>query len=137
MTDRQLFSALYPVVAVDDPQATATAFQRLFGLERVFETGWYVHLKSVHDDRQIGFVRFDHDSVPGNYRIPVRGTFVTIDAADVAGIWRDLKGQLDVVVPLTDEAWGQRHFICRLPGDVLVDVVQLIAPEAATEQSDP
>lgn len=119
-------SALYPVVAVDRPAATAAAFRALFPLEPVFETDWYVHLKSPDDRLQIGFVRFDHDSVPAAARASVRGAFVTLDADDVAALWEAVKADLEVVVPLTDEPWGQRHFIGRLPGDVLVDVVQLL-----------
>lgn len=121
-------TGLYPVVGVEKPHETAAAFHRLFGLEPVFETDWYVHLKKPNSDLQIGVVRFDHPSVPPLARRSVDGiaTFVTIDATDVAAVWSDLQLQLDVVVPLTDEAWGQRHFIGRLPGGVMVDVVQLL-----------
>ena len=120
-------SALYPVVAVDQPAATAAAFRRLFRLEPVFEADWYVHLKSPDGRLQIGFVRFDHESVPASEQAPVQGTFITLDADDVAALWEDVKTDLDVVLPLTDESWGQRHFIGRLPGGVLVDIVQLLS----------
>ena len=119
-------TALYPVVAVEEPAATAAAFRRIVPLDAVFEADWYVHLKHPDSDRQIGFVRFDHDSVPLADRVPVRGAFVTLDADDVAALWEAMSADLDVVLPLTDEAWGQRHFIARLPGGVLVDVVQFL-----------
>lgn len=119
-------TALYPVVAVDQPTITATEFRRLFPLETVFETDWYVHLKSPDGRLQIGFVRFDHESVPAADRNRVQGTFVTLDADDVAALWEEVKADLVVVLPLTDESWGQRHFIARLPGGVLVDIVQLL-----------
>ena len=123
------FSALYPVVAVDWPKTTAAAFQSLFPLEPVFETDWYVHLKSADGRLQIGFVRFDHESVPAAERAAVQGAFVTLDADDVAALWEKVKTDLEVVLPLTDEAWGQRHFIGRLPGGVLVDIVQLLSQD--------
>ncbi len=119
-------TALYPVIAVGQPAVTASEFRRVFRLETVFETDWYVHLKGRDAELQIGFVRFDHESVPATHQSKVRGTFVTLDADDVAALWEDVKGDLEIVVPLTDESWGQRHFIAQLPGDVLVDVVQLL-----------
>ncbi len=120
------FSALYPVVAVENPKASAAALRDLASLEPVFEEDWYVHLADTSSGRQVGFVRFDHESVPQTDQKPAGGLFVTMDADDVAAVWADKKDTLDVVHPLTDEAWGQRHFICRIPGGVLVDVVQML-----------
>lgn len=133
MNKSRAITALYPVVGVENPQATATAMQDLFGLQPVFEADWYVHLRNGETEMQVGFVRFDHVSVPDNDRRPVTGTssFITMDAADVAGLWHDLQPRLqDVILPLKDEPWGQRHFICRLPGGVMVDVVQLLSADA-------
>ena len=34
----------------------------------------------------------------------------------------------EIVYPLRDEVWGQRHFMAKDPNGLLVDVVQLIPP---------
>jgi hypothetical protein len=39
-----------------------------------------------------------------------------------------------VLLPLRDEAWGQRHFIAEAPGGLLLDVIEEIAPTAEYEQ---
>lgn len=124
------FTALYPVVGVESPAITGKAFQKHFGLNPVFETGWYVHLKAPEGGLQIGLVRYDHASVPERARRPVADAscFVTIDADDVRAVWRQKDEELEIIQELTDEEWGQRHFICRLPGGVMVDVVQLLSP---------
>jgi hypothetical protein len=130
MNKSRTVTALYPVLGVENPQETAAAMQGLFGLQPVFEADWYVHLRDGDTEVQVGFVRFDHVSVPDNDRRPVSGTsnFITMDAPDVAALWHELKPRLqDVIVPLQDEPWGQRHFICRLPGGVMVDVVQQLS----------
>jgi hypothetical protein len=134
MSKPNRLTALYPVMGVAVPAETAAAFQRHFGLNPVFATDWYVHLKSAGGEMQLGLVRHDHVSVPADVRRSIAGTaaFVTVDADDVAAVWADLRSQVDIVVPLADETWGQRHFICRLPGEVLVDVVQLIAANDLT-----
>lgn len=124
-------TAAYPVIGVAVPRATAATMAGLFDFEPVFEADWYVHLRRGTNGCQLGFVRFDHDSVPAAMRRDVEGAaaFVTLDADDVAEVWRVLERRLDVVLRLTDEPWGQRHFICRLPGGVMVDVVQML-PDA-------
>ena len=129
MTDQALaFSALYPVVGVESPIETSTAIQKHFGLMPVFETTWYVHLKAPKGEVQIGLVRFDHESVPKGARESVSGRacFITIDAGDVREIWEARDPELEILQALTDEAWGQRHFICQLPGGLMVDVVQML-----------
>ncbi len=120
------FTALYPVVAVENPAESGAAMRELGGLEPVFEEDWYVHLVDGATGRQVGFVRYDHVSVPKADQTPATGLFITMDAEDVAAVWEEKKNQIDVVHPLTDEVWGQRHFICRIPGGVLVDVVQML-----------
>lgn len=122
-------TALYPVIAVEQPVTTAAEFRRLFGLETVFETDWYVHLKNHNSVLQIGFVQSDHESIPTEHKLNVCGTFVTIDAIDVAVLWEQMKDDLKIIVPLTDESWGQRHFIAEISGGVLVDIVQLLPQE--------
>lgn len=123
-----VFSALYPVVGVDSPAETSNAMQKHFGLTPVFETDWYVHLKAPAGPMQIGLVRFDHESVPEGARRSVSGgaCFVIIDAADVRAVWLARDPELEILQTLTDEAWGQRHFICRLPGGLMVDVVHML-----------
>ncbi len=117
-----VFSNIYPVLCVKDPAQAAAAFQKAFGLQPVFEENWYVHLKS--GNLQIGFLSDKHDSIPKSMGVKSEGNFVTIDSDDVNGAWVKLKDQFEVLVPIKDEQWGQRHFICRLCEGVVVDVVQ-------------
>jgi len=119
-------TALYPVLAVDNPSRAADEFQQLMPLETVFKTDWYHHLKSADESMQLGFVRHDHDSVPPDQKKAVQGVFITIESEDTTADWDRLKDKFDTVVPLTDEDWGQRHFIIRLSSGLLVDIVELI-----------
>lgn len=119
-------TALYPVVAVDSSSNAAAEFQRLLPLETVFQTDWYQHLKSADGALQLGFVRHDHDSVPPDQRTAAQGVFITVDSADTAADWDRLKDEFDIAVPLTDENWGQRHFIVRLSSGLMVDFVELL-----------
>ena len=119
-------TALYPVMAVENPSEAAAEFRRLLPFEAVFQTDWYQHLKSADGALQLGFVRHDHDSVPPDQRKVAQGIFITVDSADTTADWDRLKDKVDIAVPLTDEAWGQRHFIVRLSSGVMVDFVELL-----------
>ncbi|AKF07572.1 VOC family protein [Sandaracinus amylolyticus] len=124
---------LYPVIASRDVAASATFFASLLDLRRTFENDWYASLAS-HDEPtlQLGFVAFDHASIPEPARgaLP-SGFFVTVEVPDVDAIHaRALDMRLPMLVPLRDEPWGQRHFITRGPDDVLIDVVTVIPPSA-------
>ena len=119
-------SALYPVMAVENPSKAATEFQRLLPLETVFQTDWYQHLRSADGALQLGFIQHDHESVPADQRKAARGIFITVDSADTTADWDRLKDEFDIAVPLTDENWGQRHFIVRLSSGLMVDFVELL-----------
>jgi hypothetical protein len=116
------FSAIYPVLCVDDPIKAAESFTKAFGLRPVFKENWYVHLKS--ESHQIGFVSDKHESIPIEIGYKSQGNFITIDSNDVNESWKKLKDEFEVLVPIKNEPWGQRHFICRLYDGVVVDVVQ-------------
>ena len=119
-------TALYPVMAVEDPSKAAAEVRQLLPLDPVFQTDWYQHLKSADGVLQLGFVRQDHDSVPPDQRTAARGVFITVDSGDTTADWDRLKDTCDIAVPLTDEDWGQRHFIVRLSSGLLVDFVELL-----------
>lgn len=124
--DLNSVSALYPVIAVEDPVATAGDLEALLPVERVFDSDWYVQLLSANGALQLGLLRFDHDSMPANHQTSASGMLLTVDAADANAVWNTLNGRFEVVQPIRDEEWGQRHFILKLNGGVLVDVVEML-----------
>jgi hypothetical protein len=124
--DLNSVSALYPVIAVPKPVATAADFEALLPVERVFDSGWFVQLVSPDGRLQLGLVRHDHESVPVGWQNSAAGLFVTVDTGDANAAWSSTEGKFEVIQPLRDEVWGQRHFILRLAGNILVDVVEML-----------
>lgn len=120
------FTSIYPVVAVEVPATTAKEFQQLFELGTVYETDWYVHLKSADGQKQIGLIQSGHEIMPVCHRGKVHGTLVTIESNDSKAVCVQAKDEVKILHPLADEAWGQRDFNAELSGGVLVDVVQLL-----------
>ena len=108
-------------------------YVELFGFEVVFEIDWYLQLRSPFDPNlQIAFIARDHPSVPDRFRVAPQGVFVTVESPDVDAIYeKTLNLGHELVVPLVDEEWGQRHFVVTDPNGLPVDVFRLIPPSAA------
>ncbi|MBC6448980.1 VOC family protein [Actinokineospora xionganensis] len=78
-------------------------------------------------------VQVDHESTPEPYRDrPVAGTIFALVVEDAAAEEVRLRAAgAEIVKPGTDEPWGQRHFHVAVPGGLLLELVQMIAPDAA------
>ena len=54
---------------------------------------------------------------------------INVEVTDVDEIYTQLtENGLPMILELKSEDWGQRHFITRDPNDILIDVIQNIAP---------
>jgi uncharacterized glyoxalase superfamily protein PhnB len=123
-------NTLFPLILTDRPDHAAGFCRTLFDFEVVADLGWYVQLQHPQNGAvQIAFISDRHDSVPAPFRQVPQGVLVTIEIDDAAA-YRVRAGEAGhpIHVDLTDEVWGQRHFITEDPTGLLVDVVQQIEP---------
>jgi catechol 2,3-dioxygenase-like lactoylglutathione lyase family enzyme len=130
-------TSLFPDICTDRVAASRDFYRDFLGFEVVFENEWYVQMHLTDEPAvQIAFVELGHSSVPAGYGSAAQGVLVTVElsSADVSH-QRALELGLEIVYPLRDEVWGQRHFMVRDPNGLLVDVVELI-PTIAAEPVD-
>ncbi len=121
----------YPVLMVEDPRSTADFYERFLGFEETFSIDWYVSLRHAERrESELAFVRTNHESVPAGYRTSSRGVLINLEVEDATGEYARLvqRAGLEPLLPLRDEAFGQRHFIVRDPAGNLVDVIENIEP---------
>lgn len=120
----------YPVVMVEDVAATARFFRESLGFETVFETDWYVSLRT--GSYELAVLARDHGTVPDGFGHSVRGMLINLEVEEAGPLHVSLVARDDVIerLPLRDEAFGQRHFIVEVPGGILIDVIQPIEPSA-------
>ena len=99
--------------------------------EIAFEADWYVSLRL--GQFELAILAHDHPTVPEGYRALPRGVILNLEVTDVDAVHARLTQhpEITVVLPLRDEDFGQRHVIVTAPDDVLLDVIQPIAPTAA------
>ena len=125
--------SLFPDICSDALVESKDFYVSLLGFTPVFEIDWYIQLQSPHDENlQIAFVKRDHASVPNKYQQTPQGVVITIEFENVESYYEKAQElDLEIVHELRDEVWGQRHFMTLDPNGLLVDVVQMIEPDAA------
>ncbi|GHE59344.1 glyoxalase [Camelimonas fluminis] len=126
-------TSFYPVLMTGDVAATAAFYQQMFGFRPLFTTDWYVHLQAPGDSNvNLAILRGDHDTIPAAGRGRAAGLLLNFEVPDVDAVHDRLAASgADIVLPLRDEDFGQRHFIMAAPDGVLVDVITPIPPSEA------
>lgn len=121
----------YPVLMVEDVAEVSAFYQAHFGFRTLFDSDWYVHLQSIGDTSvNLAVLDCHHDTIPDQSRdSKAAGMLLNFEVPDAAAVYADLSAKgLPILLPLRDEAFGQRHFITRDPAGVLIDVITPIAP---------
>ena len=118
----------YPVIQTADVAATVAFYKHHFAFEEAFSSDWYVHLQSSEDPSvNLAVLQFDHETIPEAARTPTKGLILNFEVEDARAVF-EAATDLPIVKPLTDEVFGQRHFIAQDPNGVLVDIITPIPP---------
>ncbi len=124
-------TSYYPVLMTADVAATADFYKTHFGFMPLFTSDWYVHLQMA-DEPSVNLAVLDsrHETIPAAARGQVAGgTLLNFEVDDPDAVHDRLKAAgLPILLPLRDEAFGQRHFITRDPNGVLIDIIKPIPP---------
>ena len=122
----------YPVLMVDDVAPLAAFYRRHFGFRPLFESDWYIHLQAAEESSvNLAILQGDHPTIPPEGRGRASGVLLNFEVEDVDAQYdRLVSAGLPVLLPLRDEAFGQRHFITQDPAGNLIDLITPIAPDA-------
>ena len=122
----------YPVLLVDDVEASAAFYQAHFKFRPLFTSDWYVHLQQTdHPNVNLAFVARNHKTVPEGSRKPAAGILINFEVEDPDEIYDRLRAaNVEILRALRDEDFGQRHFIAADPNGVMIDVIKPIPPTA-------
>lgn len=122
----------YPVIQTLDVAGTSEFYQAHFGFRPAFAADWYVHLQSQQDPSvNLAVLGANHETIPEPGRGATRGMILNFEVDDAGAEYDRLcAAGLPILKPLTDEAFGQRHFITTDPNGILIDVITPIPPSA-------
>ena len=125
-------TSYYPVIMTCDVPGTADFYTAHFGFEEAFRSDWYVHLRSSSDQSvNLAVLDGSHETIPEAGRGRVSGLLLNFEVEDPDEVYaRARAAGLPILIPLRDEAFGQRHFITSDPNGVLIDVIKPIPPSA-------
>ena len=125
-------TSYYPVIMTADVAATAAFYETHFRFEAPYRSDWYVHLRSSEDAHtNLAILDWSHETIPAEGRKPAAGVILNFEVDDVDAEYERLRAAgLPILLPIRDEAFGQRHFITRDPNGVLIDVIRPIPPTA-------
>lgn len=122
--------SFYPVLLTGDVATAAAFYVTHFGFAPAFESDWYVSLRHADNPAyELAILRHDHETVPPQGRGAVSRLILNFEVGDATAEYMRLQqAGVTAVQPLRDEPFGQRHFICAGPDDVLIDVIEEIPP---------
>jgi uncharacterized glyoxalase superfamily protein PhnB len=121
-------NAMFPVMVAVNLEELKQYYESVFGFSAVFyDPSFYFHLVSPKSGAQLGFLLPDHATQP-EFLHPVMftdGYVISLEVRDAAQAYAEAEDMnLNVVMDLKEEAWGQIHFILQDPAGFRVDVVQ-------------
>ena len=120
----------FPVFIVENITAAKAYYPENFGFNIVFENEWYLHLVS-DTGIQIGFMIPNQPSQPKIFHPSYGGSGVifSVEVNDADSAYNKAKeNNLDIVLEIRSEDWGQRHFSIKDPNGIYLDIVQAIEP---------
>ncbi len=123
--------SFYPVLLAEDVEASARFYTEHMGFVSTFESDWYVSLRHRENPAyELAVLSPTHETIPEGFRGErASGLLLNFEVSDAAAEYEKLRGAgLRIVLPLRDEAFGQRHFIGVGPDGVMLDVIEEIPP---------
>jgi len=118
----------FPVFIIPDLNKALEFYVKHFGFSPVFESDWYIHLIS-ETKVELGFMIPNVSSQPEILHMPHSGEGSVFsfevtssdDAFDYA-----ISQQLNIILKIKSEEWGQRHFLLKDPNGLILDVVETL-----------
>ncbi len=78
---------------------------------------------------ELAVTSHDHEAIPAGFRRPTSALLLNFEVPSVQSEYDRLEAAgVEVLQPMQDLPAGQRHFICRAPGGVMVDVIEVVPP---------
>lgn len=97
-----------------------------------FENEFYLLMHTPNHQAEISFLLPEHPSQRPLFQpaFAGKGVYLTIEVEDVDAVYKELKQKdVDIIIDIRDEPWGDRHFAIQDPNGVGIDIVTYSAQE--------
>ena len=121
-------TAAFPIYITENLEPLKEFYVRYFGLQAVFfEPSFYLHLLHPDNGIQLAFMLPGHSSQP-EFLHQASKTEGLVISFEVSSAQRAFEVAIDLglqpIMELTEESWGQIHFMLRDPAGFIIDVVE-------------
>ena len=123
--------AMFPVMVASNLEAVKQFYETVFGFKVAFyDSNFYLHLVSPNNI-QLGYLLPNLSNQP-DFLHPImvsKGYVISFEVKDAALAYFEAKQMnLDIVMALKEEEWGQIHFMVQDPAGFNLDIVQHLEP---------
>jgi uncharacterized glyoxalase superfamily protein PhnB len=126
------FNRLTPIVITEKLAESRDFYTQLFGFQLIYDSDWYVALRGEGDSStELAFMLPDRPDQEAVFqpRYAGQGICYVFEVDDVDAEYERLQAAgIDIIIPLQDKPWGERHFTVQDPNGIPINVVQLIPP---------
>ncbi|MBY5956729.1 VOC family protein [Membranicola marinus] len=111
---------IVPNIYSDELERSKQFYTEFLEMDLVMDMGWILTFaSSVNPTAQLSIFQNDHKKPLDNSAI-----FLSFEVADVDRLYeRGLIQKIDIVYPITDEAWGVRRFFVMDPNGVTLNLL--------------
>lgn len=128
-------TSFYPVLMSATIEKTTNFFIELFHFEVTYTSDWYISLKN-QQGFELAVIDSTHETIPEKYQANCRGIILNFEVEDVDSVYAEIENtDATILMPIKDEAFGQRHFMIESPDELIIDVIQNIPPSEEYEDS--
>ncbi|MGL5434376.1 MAG: VOC family protein [Lachnospiraceae bacterium] len=131
-----MLRSVYPVIFTEKLEESSLFYKTIFGFTEAFSSDWYVSL-SHPDGCELALIDAQHETIPEPNRKLVQGMILNIEVDNATQMFTDIsdKSEKIIIMPLQDEAYGQRHFMVQDPNNVIIDIIESIPPSEEYQDS--
>ena len=123
---------MFPLMVVENVEDIKLFYETVFGFKAVYyDPHFYLHLISANNNIQLGFLLPELTNQPEflHSAMSTEGYVISLEVKNAALAYLEAqKMNLDIVMELKHEEWGQIHFIIQDPAGISIDVVEHVEP---------
>ena len=110
--------------------ATKEFYMDILGFGVTFENEFYLLMHTPGNTSELSFLLPNHPSQQALFQpaFAGQGVYLTIEVDDVDALYEEMqKKNVEIMIAIRDEPWGDRHFAIRDPNGVGIDLVRYSA----------
>ena len=124
-----MLNSFYPVILSNNIKEGSDFLKKYFNFKETFVSEWYISLKHENNS-EIAFINKNHETIPEKFRHQSKGIILNLEVKDAQKIYNIISkdSNINMLLHIKDEDFGQRHFIFEGPDNLLIDVIEIIQP---------